>query len=260
MTMTDLLEGEHERLISAQFGPQAAAYVTSAVHAKGADLDALAQMMSGRGAARVLDLGCGGGHVSFTVAPHVAHVVAYDLSDRMLEAVAAEAGRRGLANIETAQGVAEKLPFPDATFDFVISRYSAHHWRDLSAGLAETRRVLKQSGRAIFMDVVAPPSAVLDTFLQAVELLRDPSHARDFAVREWVERAREARLACQSVTDGRLRLEFGSWIARINTSELHAAAIRALQEMAVSDVRDHFAIEADGSFTLDTATLVFAPA
>ncbi|MFG1420678.1 class I SAM-dependent methyltransferase [Roseixanthobacter liquoris] len=257
--MTHLKDGDHERLVSAQFSPQAAAYVASAVHAQGADLDALAQMMAGRGAARVLDLGCGGGHVSFTVAPHVARVVAYDLSDRMLEAVAGEAQRRGLGNIETAWGVAEELPFSDASFDFVVSRFSAHHWRDLSAGLAQARRVLKPNGRAIFMDVVAPPSDVLDTFLQAVELLRDPSHARDFAVSEWVERAQAAGLACQSITEGRLRLEFSSWIARINTPDLHVAAIRSLQELATRDVRAHFEIEDDGSFTLDTATLLFAP-
>src|SRR6185312_8172905 len=70
----------HEAVVGGQFGSRAAAYLTSAVHAQGRDLEALAALAHGRSEARVLDLGCGGGHVSFAVAPHVGEVVAYDLS------------------------------------------------------------------------------------------------------------------------------------------------------------------------------------
>jgi ubiquinone/menaquinone biosynthesis C-methylase UbiE len=71
----------------------------------------------------VLDLGCGAGHASFTAAQQVAQVTAYDLSSQMLEVVA-EAAKRRAGNID-AQGYAESLPFADASFDVVISRYSA---------------------------------------------------------------------------------------------------------------------------------------
>lgn len=247
-------------LVARQFGPQAEAYVQSAVHAKGADLEDLATLVAGRGAARVLDLGCGGGHVSFTVAPHVAEVVAYDLSGEMLRAVAAEATRRGLANIVPVQGVAEDMPFPQGSFDFVVSRYSAHHWRHLPTALAHTRNVLKRGGRAVFMDVIAPANPLLDTFLQSVEVLRDPSHVRDYSVAEWSRAARAEGFQVQSVAERRLRLEFGPWVTRIATPDLHVAAIRSLQQMAPEEVRAHFEIEADGTFTLDTMTLTLAPA
>ncbi len=250
----------HEGLVSAQFSPRAEAYVTSLVHAQGADLQALAAALTGHAGARVLDLGCGGGHVSFTASPHVARVVAYDLSERMLEAVRREAGVRGLGNIETLQGVAEKLPFPDASFDFVVSRFSAHHWGNMAAGVAEAHRVLKPGGRAIFMDVVAPKAALLDSFLQTIEMLRDPSHVRNYSVAQWIETARAAGFALVGTpVERRLRLEFASWIARINTPEIHAAAIRSLQVGASKDVLAHFAVEPDGTFTLDTADMTFAP-
>lgn len=252
--------GTIEDLVARQFGPQAAAYVTSAVHASGADLDALAGMLAGHSEARLLDLGCGGGHVSFTAAPHVGQVVAYDLSSAMLAAVSAEASRRGFANILTAQGVAEVLPFEDASFDFVVSRYSAHHWRDLAAGLRHARRVLKPGGRAVFMDVTAPEHPLLDTFLQTVEMLRDPSHVRDYKPSEWIRGAEEAGFLVEGVTDRRLRLEFEPWVTRIATPPVHAAAIRSLQDGASEEVRSHFAVEADGTFTLDTLTLVLVPA
>ena len=77
-------------LVARQFSPRAAAYVQSAVHAQGEDLAELADFARRNTFARALDLGCGGGHVSFAIAPHVGEVVAYDLSDEMLAAVAAK--------------------------------------------------------------------------------------------------------------------------------------------------------------------------
>lgn len=247
----------HEEVVTDQFGPRAADYITSAVHAAGEDLQQLAAIVRGRGDAHALDLGCGGGHVSFTVATELAGVTAYDLSADMLAAVQAEAARRGLANITTRQGPAEQLPFDDATFDFVLTRFSAHHWRDLAAALPEAHRVTKPGGRAVFIDVVSPGPPLLDTFLQTIELLRDPSHMRDYTIDEWTAAVRAAGFTPSAVTRRRLHLDFTTWIgiARMRTSELHAAAIRSLQRQASQDVVRHFAIEADGTFSVDTVAL-----
>jgi SAM-dependent methyltransferase len=244
-----------EALVAGQFGPRAAAYVASAVHARGEDLLQLVEMVKGQAEARLLDLGCGGGHVSFHVAPEVAEVVAYDLSAEMLAAVAEEARKRGLPNIRIERGAAERLPFPDETFDFVVSRFSAHHWQDFRAGLGEARRVLKAGGRAAFVDVVTPRQPLLDTFLQSIELLRDPSHVRNYSCAEWRQAAIDAGLAPGAVAQRRLPLAFGPWVERMGTPDLHVRAIRSLQSLMSAEVTDHFEIQADGSFTLDTMTL-----
>src|SRR5215470_2060033 len=120
----------HEALVGGQFGSRAEVYLNSAVHAQGDDLQVLLSLALNRPLGRVLDLGCGGGHVSFIVAPHVREVVAYDLSPEMLAVVARAAKDRGLHNVTTRQGVAERLPFDDRSFDLVLSRFSAHHWSD----------------------------------------------------------------------------------------------------------------------------------
>lgn len=260
MTQTPSSAVTIQALVDSQFGPQASAYVTSAVHAAGEDLDALAGRLAADRPACLLDLGCGGGHVSFTASPYAGEVVAYDLSPRMLAAVRDEAARRALSNITTRQGVAEALPFADGSFDAVASRYSAHHWSDVPAGLKEARRVLKPGGRAIFMDAAAPAHPLLDTFLQTVEMLRDPSHVRDYAAREWRAFAEAADFVVEEETARRVRLEFSSWIERIGTSPVHAAAIRSLQEGASAEVREHFEIEPDGSFMLDTLSLALRAA
>ncbi|HKU96872.1 MAG TPA: class I SAM-dependent methyltransferase [Vineibacter sp.] len=243
----------HEALVEGQFGSRAAAYLTSAVHAQGADLEALAGLVDGRTQARVLDLGCGGGHVSFNVASRVREVVAYDLSQDMLSVVARAARDRGLGNLSTAQGVAEKLPFDDASFDAVLSRYSAHHWRDVDAGLREAARVLKPGGTAGFVDAVSPGPPLLDTYFQAIEVLRDPSHVRDYTRAEWERALAGAGLVVGATASYRVRLDFAVWIERMRTPKVQADAIRALQAAASESVIRHFAIEADGSFTIDVA-------
>jgi SAM-dependent methyltransferase len=243
-------------LVARQFGPRAAAYVASPVHAQGEDLDELKAHVGAQHYGRVLDLGCGGGHVSFTMARHVGEVIACDLSDAMLAAVTQEAEARGVANLRTQQGKAEALPFADASFDFVATRYSTHHWQDVPAALREAHRVLKPGGSIMVMDAVAPAEVLCDTFLQTVEMLRDPSHVRDYSVREWLDMLTAAGFTPEEPRRRRLRLDYASWIARMQTPKLQADAIRALMDQIPDAVRTHFAIEPDGSFMLDTASVL----
>jgi ubiquinone/menaquinone biosynthesis C-methylase UbiE len=245
----------HADAVRRQFGAQARAYLSSAVHAQGPEFAELRDAVAACPGARVLDLGCGAGHVSYQVAPLAGAVVAYDLAPEMLALVATIARERGLDNITTTQGAAEQLPFPDRHFDLVFSRYSAHHWSDLGGALREVCRVLKPGGLAVFVDLAGPPRPLLDTHLQAVEVLRDPSHVRDYTPAEWLQLVAQAGLKPRHHTLSRLRLEFASWVARMQTPELLRVAIRALQDGASREVRDYFAIEADGSFSADVLVL-----
>jgi SAM-dependent methyltransferase len=184
------------------------------------------------------------------VAPHAASVTAYDLTAQMLAVVQREASARRLGNITTVQGMAEELPFPDAHFDRVISRYSAHHWHDVPAALRELRRVLKPGGQALLIDTAGGETPLLDTHLQAVEILRDPSHIRDYSVREWLAFFREAGLPANLRKEWPVKIEFSSWIERQRTSPDRVAAIHALWGAAPDEVRAFFEVQPDSSFTL----------
>jgi len=256
---TDMTDRDQETLVVAQFGPRAAAYVNSATHSQGEDLKQLAALLASRTGARVLDLGCGGGHAAFAAAPHVREVVAYDLSAEMVGAVAAEAKRRGLANIVTRQGAVETLPFPDGAFDVVMTRFSMHHWTDLAAALKEARRVVKRDGIAVLIDTVSPGKPALDTFLQAFELFRDPSHVRNYSVAEYRAALSAAGFVVTDVTERQIHIAFAPWIERMGTPAVQADAIRAVQRQVSAEARRHFAIAEDGSFELDTAMIEAKP-
>lgn len=242
----------HERLVEDQFGPRAAAYVSSPVHAQGEDLDALEAIISAARPEKAIDLGAGGGHVAYRMSPHAGAVTAVDLSAEMTTAIAATAASRGLANIETVTAPAEALPCTDGQFDFLGCRFSAHHWRDFEGGLREARRALKPGASAVFIDACSPGGPALDTHLQAIELLRDMSHVRDYTVAEWGAALVRAGFLVRASRSWRIRMDFDQWIARMRTPDENVRAIRVLQSAAADNVRSHFAIEADGSFMLDT--------
>lgn len=242
---------KHHEQVADAFGSTAAAYLTSAVHATGADLQELAREVAAVPDAAVLDLGCGAGHVSFSVAPHAKSVVAYDIAEQMLATVAGAAQERGLENITTQQGPAERLPFADAIFDRVLSRMSAHHWHDVPAALKEVRRVLKPGGRVVFVDIAGADHPLLDTHIQAVEVLRDGSHIRDYRGDEWLALFEQAGFKAGIRSRWRLPLQFDTWVARMRTPPERVTAIRSLWKNAPDEVRQYFAVQDDGSFELD---------
>ncbi len=246
----------HNSVVLDQYTTRASAYVNSAVHAAGQDLDLIAQVLANQRGAVALDVGCGGGHLTYRLAPLVSQVVACDLAASMLAAVAEQAGLRGLPNIATREAAAESLPFEVATFDVVATRFSAHHWHAFAEGIAEMARVLKPGGLALMSDVVSPGVSLLDTWLQTLELLRDPSHVRDASTAEWDAALAAAGLAIERIEHLRLRLDFATWVARMDTPEPQVTAIRMLQARAASAVKDYFEMEEDSSFTVDTALFV----
>lgn len=249
---------DHDAAVSHQFGTQAQAYLTSTAHAQGRDLVELGELaarVARRGAA--LDLGCGAGHASFAIAPHAAEVIAYDLSPAMLDVVAQTAAARQLGAIRVQQGRAEKLPFADATFDLVASRYSAHHWLDPAAALHEAARVLRADGTLCVIDVVGPQGAhadLLDSHLQAIELLRDTSHVRDRSRAGWHGLLADAGFELQAEHDWRLDIHFAEWLARMRTPAMFEGAIRQLMTQAPDEVRAYYQIDpATLDFKLEAA-------
>ena len=226
-----------------QFGAVAAAYATSAVHASGRDLDALLEAARLTGTEHILDMGCGAGHTALAVAPRAAHVAAIDVAPEMIAVAEGLARGRGVANIEFRLADVAALPFADASFDVITSRYSAHHYPDPARALAEAARVLRPGGRFLLVDTISPETPALDTFFNATELLRDGSHARNWRLSEWEQLIGAAGFVVDVLMQMTLDLDGDSWVQRSQTPPALVAAIKALFENATAAVREAFALK-----------------
>lgn len=246
------ISATHQQAIQQQFDPQAQAYLASSVHAQGPDLAHAQQLVARQlpaSKARVLDVGCGAGHLAFALSPHVHQVTAADPSPGMLETVHQAARSKGLGNIDTVQAQADALPFEDGLFCTVATRYSAHHWTALEASLREMHRVIKPGGYLLVIDILGHEDALVDTHLQAMEVLRDRSHVRNRSASQWCALLTDAGFNVPEQAQWPVRLAFADWVARMRTPALQTEAIRALQQRAPQEVRQALTIEPDGSFT-----------
>ena len=101
----------------------------------------------GRLHGRVLDAGCGGGGMPLSFAEEADEVVAIDLVPRYAEAGVRLARERGLTNLRFLQADGLALPFPDRTFDVVLSHAVIEHVADAPRYLRECARVLRPGGQ-----------------------------------------------------------------------------------------------------------------
>lgn len=120
----------------------------------------------------VLDVGCGTGVVAITAAQAGARVSGIDLTPELLEHARANQTIAGCGDIEWTQGDAENLPYPDATFDVVLSQFGHIFAPRPDVAIAEMRRVLKPGGRVAFASW--PPEHFIGRFFALVGRYSQP--------------------------------------------------------------------------------------
>jgi hypothetical protein len=105
------------------------------------------------------------------------------------------------------------------------------------------------------LDTVAPTSPAHDTLLNAIEVLRDPSHVRDHTAGEWRRTLAAAGFEAEILDIWPLQLAFDAWVTRMRTPEVAVSGIRHLLHGAPDDARVALAVEPDCSFTVSVALL-----
>ena len=237
--------------VQSQFGAAANAYTTSAGHSDPALLGRVLELAQPKPGDRALDIATGAGHTALTLAPHVASVVAFDLTQEMLEETARNAAARGLTNVTTRQGAAEKLPFEDSSFDIVAVRQAPHHYADIRAAIREMARVVKPGGRVAIIDSRAPEDDELDRAFNHIEKLRDPSHVRDWRPSEWRAMVEEAglRIVAEHLdfyTENGKPMDFDAWTRRMKTPPAAVEELKQLFHDASPALVEAIRIEIDG--------------
>lgn len=196
---------EHNERILSQFTLQAVPFAQAPSHSAEDSLRLLLETAEVRSSDEVLDIACGPGIVSCAFAGSARKVTGMDLVPAMIDQARLLQADKGLANVEWRLGDATQLPFPDGSFDLVVTRYSFHHLMDPAAVLREMIRVCRPGGRVVVNDVTPEPEK--GAAYDEMETLRDPSHARAVPLSELLGMGRRMGLA-----------ELGQAFYRLDTS------------------------------------------
>ncbi len=258
-----------KELVQQQFGANAAKYATSKVHAKGASLARLVELVQPQADWQALDIATAAGHTALTFAPHVAHVVASDLTPEMLTVATQQAEQKGISNISFETADAENLPFGNGRFNLVTCRIAPHHFPHIDRFLAESARVLQPDGILAVVDNIAPGSRLrgkkaqrlrdAGDYYNAFEKLRDPSHFRCLSLDEWIGGFMQAGFTILHQETAFKQMSFGPWAARMQVSKDDTTRLKAMLVQAPEKVAEFLVPEFDGdniSFRLTEAIVV----
>lgn len=230
---------DEKQLVQKQFGDKAEAYAGSVLHARGGSLARLVELVEPQAGWQVLDVATAVGHTAHTFAPHVASVIATDITYQMLPKAREMAWEKGLKNVHTAVADAETLPFAPASFDLVTCRIAPHHFPQPVRFVQEAARLLKPGGIFALVDNIVPHTRsrkkrnqreyeAAQRYINAFEKLRDPSHGRALSLLEWNQHIKQAHLTITHTETMCKTVNFHDWATRMKVSEENYLRLRAM--------------------------------
>jgi ubiquinone/menaquinone biosynthesis C-methylase UbiE len=181
----------------------------------------------------VLDVACGPGLLACAFARVAKHATGLDMTPAMLEQARKTQQEQGLNNVSWQQGDVYSLPFPEAQFSIVSSRFAFHHLQDPLTALKEMKRVCKPSGRIVVADMSPLPEKA--AALNAAELLRDPSHVRALPAAELRGLFEQAGLAVPQISSYRMEGELEDLLSRSFPNEGDADRLRTIFADSITD-------------------------
>ena len=218
--------GETKSRVQRQFGAHVERYATSAVHARGQSLDRMAELVRPRSADQLLDVATAAGHTALRFAPHVRHVVGADLTPATLETARRLSQERGQTNLSFTAADAERLPFPDETFNVVTCRLALHHIPDAPRAIAEMGRVCRAGGQVVLADSVVPDDEATAAWINEFETIRDPSHHRIRSLAAVSAMFEAAGLVVEERETLTKSMDFDNWTWRMDVPPADKARLR----------------------------------
>jgi ubiquinone/menaquinone biosynthesis C-methylase UbiE len=223
----------HNSRILDQFTRQAAPFAAAPAIRNQEALNRIVQWAGTTREDTVLDVACGPGLLACAFARVAKHVTGIDMTPAMLEQARRTQQEQGLQNISWEQGDVYSLPFPNAQFSIVSSRFVFHHLQDPIAALKEMQRVCKPGGKVVVADMAPQPAKA--AALNAAELLRDPSHVRALPLDELRGLFEQASLVAPQVNNYRMEGELEDLLSRSFPNEGDAERLRKIYADSIND-------------------------
>lgn len=223
----------HRDRILDQFTRQAVPFASAAAIRNEEALNRIVQWAGAGPDDTVLDVACGPGLLACSFARVAKHATGVDMTPAMLEQARKIQQEKSLKNVSWLPGDVYSLPFPQAQFSVVSSRFAFHHLQDPLAALREMKRVCQSGGRIVVADMAPLPEKA--AALNAAEKLRDPSHVRALPVDELRGLFDQAALGTPQVTSYRMEGELEDLLSRSFPNEGDADRLRKIFAASLSD-------------------------
>lgn len=200
----------------------------------------------------VVDVGCGGGVVSFALASFVSSIAAVDDRAEAIDEARRLAVEVGAGNIEFSVASFYALPFAGESFTLAVCRNAIHRFREPAAALGELARVLAPGGRVVIYDMVVKPD--VDRYLNELARLADSTHRRHCRRDEYLELFEKAGFTVEVERNDRRTVDLAYWLEAgavdSDRSDLIRKRLQDLSlkvqtaiDLAVSDRRTSFSYE-----------------
>lgn len=226
----------HQAVVIEQFSEQAIPFARLPAHLDAIDrLLALARIAEQD---RVLDVACGPGLVATACAAKAQWVEGLDITPAMLAEAKQQQQTLGLDNLSWTLGDAQAMPYEDAGFDCVLTRYSFHHLQQPETVFAQMCRVCKPGGRVLVADVCV--DAARQARYNTLEQLRDASHTSALSREQFEALFLQQGLQHCRREDYRVTMPLQQLLAASSTPDSHQ---QRLQQALTEDVgRDESAL------------------
>ncbi|MGL5368345.1 MAG: methyltransferase domain-containing protein [Cetobacterium somerae] len=185
---------------------------------------------------RVLDLGCGTGLLSLSLADKAKDIVALDISNGMINSLKAKIKKREIKNINAIKGDIHNTEFPDNFFDTIVCVLSFHHFHDISRVMQILKRILKPFGEIIVVDIYSSSNEGDQILQNTCEKIRDFSHNKFFTLKELKELLKDFDFGGFEVEKFEVKRNYKDWIKMANFEDSDKILFNLLKGLALNGI------------------------
>ncbi len=240
-------QAKHNKLIMEQFSKQAVPFSQKVpAHSNEMAFKLILETVGIDENDQVLDVACGPGMLTCAVAQKAKCVIGMDLVPAMIEQARLLQQARGLSNLSWKTGDVTQLPFEDAFFSAVMTRFSFHHFLKPEDVLREMVRVAESNGKIGVIDVFSTSEAHADLH-DRMETLRDDSHVRVLSLPELKRISKDAGVTSLKSAFYRLEIELEQQLA---ASFPKPGDVHKIRQLVKNDTEGLISCQREGRYYL----------
>lgn len=185
---------------------------------------------------RVLDLGCGTGLLSLSLADKAEEIFALDISNGMINSLKSKIKKRGIKNIKAIKGDIHNTHFPDNFFDTIVCVLSFHHFHEIKRVMQIVKKILKPFGELIVVDIYASTDEGENVLQNTCEKIRDFSHNKFFTLKELKDLLKEFDFGGFETERFEVKRNYKDWIKMANFEDNDKILYNLLKGLALNGI------------------------